>query len=185
MSHAYHDIAFTEAVTALQERAGSRDAYAKQGTRDRNATLGPAEAAFIAARDGFYLGSVSETGWPYIQFRGGPAGFVRVLDETTLGWADFRGNQQFVTAGNVAGDDRVSLFMMDYPNARRLKLYGHLTYRDAADLPDAAAALAVSGYKAQIDRVAIVRVAAFDWNCPQHIPRRFTVAELDALEEAE
>ncbi len=179
MSHAYHDIAFTPAVTALQERAGTRDAYARASGGDevRYHDLTEREAAFIAARDGFYLGSVSETGWPYIQFRGGPAGFIRAIDAHTLGWADFRGNQQFVTAGNVSADDRVSLFLMDYPGRRRLKLFGHLAYRDAADAPELAAALAVPGYPAKIDRVALVRVEGFDWNCPQHIPQRLTAEE--------
>lgn len=177
MTHRYHETAFTPVVQRLQEKAGSREAYARAGQRS-NDRFTDREDGFIAARDGFYLASVSETGWPYVQFRGGAVGFVQVLDATTLGWADFRGNQQFVTAGNVAADDRVALFFMDYPNRRRLKLFGHLAYTDAADEPELAARLAIPGYRAKVDRVAFVRLEAFDWNCPQQIPQRFTLAEL-------
>lgn len=179
MSHRWHEIAFTPAVERAQEAEGSREAYAKAtekaGPNDR---FTEREVGFVARRDGFYLASVSETGWPYVQFRGGPPGFVRVLGEATLGWADFRGNQQYVTVGNVEQDDRVAMFFMDYPSKRRLKLFGHLSYTAAADDPELAASLAVPGYKATVQRSALVRLTAFDWNCPQHIPQRYTVAEL-------
>jgi predicted pyridoxine 5'-phosphate oxidase superfamily flavin-nucleotide-binding protein len=175
--NAYHAIAFTDAVTALQESGGSRNAYARARSRG-NERLGPPEVAFIGERDGFFLASVSESGWPYVQFRGGPPGFVHVLDPGLIGWADFRGNQQFITAGNVAGDDRVSLFFMDYAGRRRLKLFGRLRYAAAADEPGLAARLTIPGYKARVDRVALVEVAAWDRNCPQHIPQRYTLAEL-------
>lgn len=168
----------------LQERAGSRAAYAGAGERGgANDRFSASETRFVSERDGFYLATVSETGWPYVQFRGGPVGFARVLDDRTLGWADFRGNQQFVTAGNAsAGDGRVALILVDYPNRRRLKLFGHLSFTDAADAPDLAARLLVPGYRARVDRAAVLRLAGFDWNCPQHIPQRFTVDELgDAL----
>jgi hypothetical protein len=175
----YHEIAFTPQVRALQEHAGSRDAYARQGERaGGNDRLRPEEMAFIAERDGFYVASVSESGWPYVQFRGGPPGFARTPDSSTVAWADFHGNQQFMTAGNVLTGDRVSLFFMDYPGQRRLKIFGHLSFVDAADDPALAQALAVPGYRARVDRIARVRVAAWDRNCPQHIPRRFTLAEL-------
>lgn len=177
----YNEIAFTPSVVALQEKGGSRDAYARQGPRPGgNDHLGAAEISYIAERDGFYIASVSETGWPYVQFRGGPPGFARTPDANTIAWADFRGNQQFVTAGNVATESRVALFFMDYPGQRRLKVYGHLTFRDAAEDPGLAAALAVPGYRARIDRIAQVRVVAWDRNCPQHIPQRYTLAELQA-----
>ncbi len=181
MSDGYHETAFTPAVRRLQERAGSRGAYAEAGARSGgNDRFTAREARFIAERDGFYLATVSETGWPYVQFRGGPPGFARVLDERTIGWADFRGNQQFVTAGNAsAGDGRAALILMDYPNRRRLKLFGQLSFTDAEDAPDLAARLLVPGYRAQADRAAVLRLVGFDWNCPQHIPRRFTPDELD------
>lgn len=184
MTNRYHETAFTPAVRRLQERAGSRGAYADpDGKRPPNDRFGPREAQFIAERDGFYLATVSEAGWPYVQFRGGPTGFARVLDEGTLGWADFRGNQQFVSAGNAsAGDGRASLILMDYPNRRRLKLFGHLSFTDAEEAPDLLARLAVPGYRAKADRAAVLRLVGFDWNCPQHIPQRFTLDELgDAL----
>jgi uncharacterized protein len=173
----YHDIAFTPEALALQVAGGSRDAYAKQGPRPGgNAQLRPDEIAYIAERDSFYVASVSQTGWPYVQFRGGAPGFVHA-DAETIAWADFRGNQQFQTSGYVLGDDRVSLFFMDYAGKRRLKVYGHLHFFDAATRPDLVAQLAVPGYVARIDRIAIVRVAAWDRNCPQHIPDRLTREE--------
>ena len=182
MSNAYFDIAFTPEVQALQARDGSREAYARAGSRPGgNALLGDAERAFIAERDGFYVASVSATGWPYMQFRGGPPGFARTPDAATIAWADFRGNQQFVTSGNVVTDDRVSLFFMDYPGQRRLKVFGHLEFRPAAADPALAAVLAVPGYPARVDRIAWLRVAAWDRNCPQHIPQRLTHAEWTAL----
>lgn len=185
MTNRYHETAFTPAVRGLQERAGSRENYAASGAREgRDSDRFTArEAQFIAERDGFYLATVSETGWPYVQFRGGPPGFARVLDERTLGWADFRGNQQFVSVGNASSaDGRAALILMDYPNRRRLKLFGHLAFTDAADAPELVDRLSVPGYRAKADRAAVLRLAGFDWNCPQHIPQRFTVDELgDAL----
>lgn len=183
MARAFAEIAFTPSVRAAQERYGS----AKAGERflsdeiDRRDTLTENEASFIQARDGFYLGTVSEDGWPYIQFRGGPAGFLRVLDEKTVAWADFRGNRQYLSAGNLGANDRVSLFLMDYPNRRRLKLWGRARIVDAADNPGLVEALFPAGYKAVPERVVAVTIAAFDWNCPQHIPQRLTAEEWVAL----
>ena len=177
--NSYHAIAFTPGVQGLQEKGGSRTAYARAAARSGgNDVLDMPEQVFIAERDGFFIASVSETGWPYVQFRGGPPGFVRVLDARTIGWADFRGNQQFITTGNVAADSRVSLFFMDYPGRRRLKVFGHLRYLDPVDAPDLAARLTLQGYKARVDRLAVVRIDAWDRNCPQHIPQRYTLAEL-------
>lgn len=177
--NAYHSIAFTPNVLALQEQGGSRASYARAGERTGgNDRLGASEMAFIAERDGFYIASVSETGWPYMQFRGGPAGFARTPDAATIAWADFRGNQQFLTSGNALADDRVSLFFMDYAGRRRLKVFGRLKFVAAAAAPELATELAVPGYRAKVDRVAIVTVAAWDRNCPQHIPGRYTLAEL-------
>ncbi len=184
MTNRYHETAFTPAVRRLQERAGSREAYAAAGARGGpNDRFTAREAQFISERDGFYFATVSEAGWPYVQFRGGPPGFARVLDERTIGWADFRGNQQFVSAGNAsAGDGRAALILVDYPNRRRLKLFGHLSFADAGDAPDLAARLLVPGYRAEADRAAVLRLTGFDWNCPRHIPQRFTLDELeDAL----
>ena len=151
MALRFAELMFTPAVKAEQERLGSRTAYARAErpeapARDR---FGPAEAAFIAARDSFYVASVSETGWPYIQHRGGPPGFLKVLDDRTLGFADFRGNRQYVSLGNLKGDDRVALFLMDYPHRRRLKVLGHARAVDAASEPDLVAKLADPGYPAR------------------------------------
>ena len=185
MLHKWLEIASTPAVRAARERYGSAAQYARlDGTQStdgpvRNDRLGEAEAEFIASRDGFYLASISETGWPYVQYRGGPAGFLKVLDEHTLGFADFRGNRQYVTTGNVAGNDRVSLFLMDYAHQRRLKIFGHLRMVDVGDDPELAAQLALPGYAARVERAALIQVEAFDWNCPQHITPRFTQAELN------
>ncbi|GJD94204.1 pyridoxamine 5'-phosphate oxidase family protein [Methylobacterium iners] len=178
MAHAYLDIARTPRVRAAEERQGSLGAYARTEVGDPyHDRLGPEEAAFIAARDGFYLGTVSETGWPYIQYRGGPPGFLRVLDETTLGFADFRGNRQYISVGNLAGEARVSLFLMDYANRRRLKIFGQARVVEAGEDPSLAGSLAVPGYRGLVERSVVVTVAGFDWNCPQHITPRFTAAE--------
>jgi hypothetical protein len=186
MGHRYAEIAFTDAVKSVQQAMGSRDAYSRrEDGPDSNDRLGPDEATFVAARDGFYVASVSETGWPYVQFRGGPPGFLRVLDERTLGFADLRGNRQYVTAGNLAADDRVSLFLMDYAHRRRLKIFGRARATDARDDPALASRLGVAGYPGRIERAVLVAVEAFDWNCPRHITPRFTQAELaDALASA-
>ncbi len=179
MSDKYADIAFTGSVKAAQQALGSRAAYARRETGpDVNARLGPAETQFIAQRDGFYIGSVSETGWPYVQFRGGPPGFLRVLGDDEIGFADFRGNRQYVTTGNLAANDRVSLFLMDYANRRRLKMFGHARLVDMETDPDKVRNLAVEDYPALLERAVLIKVQAFDWNCPQHITPRFTEDEI-------
>jgi len=185
MVHRWLQLASTPSVKAARERYGGAAQYARlDGTLNpdgpvRNDRLDEPEKAFIADRDGFYLATVSETGWPYVQYRGGPKGFLRVLDERRLGFADFRGNMQYVTTGNVSADDRVSLFLMDYARRRRLKIFGRLEMLDADADPTLLDAVAMQGYEAVIERVAIIRVEAFDWNCPQHITPRFTQDELD------
>lgn len=137
------------------------------------------EAEFLAARDSFYLATVSETGWPYVQHRGGPRGFLRVVSPTRIAFADFSGNRQYLSVGNASKDDRASMIVMDYANRRRLKLLGRLRFQDA----DAAAEL--PGYPARIERLATFEVEGFDWNCPQHITPRYTRAEWEAHVRAE
>ncbi len=173
MAIAFADIAFTPSVLRTQEQNGSgRYAGFLSETRNGGDRLGEGERAFIEARDGFYQATSSSTGWPYVQFRGGPAGFVRVLDDQTIAYADLRGNRQYISTGNLSDNDRVSLILMDYPNARRLKIWGRaeITNMDA-DAFD----LAPAGTPAE--RLVKISVKAFDWNCPQHIPRRFTSEE--------
>ena len=181
MRHSFFDLAFTPSVQAEQTRRGSRAAYesAARGKHAGPDALSEREADFVAERDSFYLASVSETGWPYVQHRGGPAGFVRRLDEKTIGWAEFAGNRQYVSAGNTAADDRVSLFFMDYPHRQRLKLLGRLSAYEPGERPDLAEQLAIPGYRARVERLVTVAVEAFDWNCPQHITPRFTAAEIE------
>jgi predicted pyridoxine 5'-phosphate oxidase superfamily flavin-nucleotide-binding protein len=182
MLHRYLEITGTPSVKAAQAANGSRATYARfEAGEVVNNRLSDEEAEFIAARDSFYMATTSETGWPYLQHRGGPAGFLRVLDETTLGFADFGGNRQYISLGNVSVNDRVALFLMDYPNRRRLKIMGHVAPRALAADPDLAARLAVPGYKAKLERALVIQVEAFDWNCPQHITPRFTGAEMDAF----
>lgn len=183
MAHKFAEIAFTPTVREIQAAAGSRTAYARMdGGEDYNHRLTEREAGFIAARDSFYMASVSETGWPYVQHRGGPAGFMKVLDERTLGFADYAGNRQYVSTGNFSKDDRVALFFMDYPNRRRLKLLGRVRIVDGDD-PDTLARLGDSHYQARVERGFIIAVEAFDWNCPQHITPRFSEAEVAGLLE--
>jgi len=180
MSRRFAEIAFTPAVRALQERHGSRARYAQmQASGAPGDALGPREAQFLAQADSFYLATVNETGWPYVQHRGGPPGFLRVLSPTQIGFADFRGNQQYVSAGNAARDDRASAIVMDYVERRRLKLMGRLRFVDLADAdPALVRAVELPGYRARVERVALLDVVAFDWNCPQHITQRFTLEQL-------
>jgi uncharacterized protein len=181
MSRAFSDIAFTPAVRAVQTRMGSRAAYARlDRADDARAALTAEESAFIAACDGFYQATVSETGWPYVQFRGGPAGFLQVLDAKTLGYADFRGNVQYVSVGNLAGDARVSLLLMDHAHRRRLKILGRARVVEPGEDPALIARLTPPDYPARVQRAVIITVEAFDWNCPQHITPRFTTAEIEA-----
>lgn len=179
MAHAFLAITMTPAVKALQAIDGSHEIYRRAETGEPAYNrLTSRETAFIAARDSLYMASVGETGWPYIQHRGGPRGFVKVLDEATLGFLDFRGNRQFLTAGNLQHDDRVSLFLMDYPGRKRLKILGHAQSTPVSERPQLAERLALPGYRGEAQRIMTITIAAFDWNCPQHITPRFTKDEM-------
>ena len=181
MPHKYAQIAFTDSVRQVQVEQNSRSGYAKmdQG-EDYNYLMSQYEADFINERDSFYMASVSETNWPYLQHRGGPKGFMRVIDESTLGFADFSGNRQYVSTGNFRTNDRVALFFMDYPNKRRLKLMGRIKLVPNNDW-ETLATLEVEGYRANVERAFLIHVEAFDWNCPQHITPRFTEEDLEQL----
>jgi hypothetical protein len=181
MGNKFGQIAFTPSVRRVQTEQGSREHYAAADSRDwHNSELGKDEAEFVKARDSFYMASVSESDWPYLQHRGGPAGFVKVLDSKTIGFADYRGNRQYISVGNLVKNDRVALFFMDYPHRLRLKLLGHaeLVGPDRAELMSS---LAVADYKARVERGFVVHVSAFDWNCPQHITPRYTQLEVEAV----
>lgn len=182
MALRFAELMFTDHVKAEQEKAGSRQSYARMELpqappRDR---FGAGEAAFIAERDSFYMASVTETGWPYVQHRGGPPGFLKLLDERTIGFADFRGNRQYVSVGNLKTDDRVSLFLMDYPNQRRLKILGHAREVTIEGEPELIERLRDPGYMAAVERGIVIEIEGFDWNCPQHITPRFTEAQVQA-----
>ena len=182
MSYGFLDIAVTPSVRAVQAANRADGLWSAQDIDRPSDRFTLSEAAFIAARDSFYLASVSETGWPYVQHRGGPSGFLKVLDERTLAFADFRGNRQYISLGNLAANDRVAMILMDYPNRRRLKIYGRLSSLALDEDPALAAAVLAPGHKGRPERVLKVALEAFDWNCPQHITPRFTAAELaDAL----
>ena len=186
MAHQFAEIMFTESVKAAQEDYGSRDRLERfTAMAGPNDELTDREADFIAQRDTFYMATVNEDGWPYVQHRGGPKGFLRVVGPKCLAYADFRGNTQLVSVGNVSSNDRVSLILMDYPNRRRLKILGHMRVENASAVPsEDLAAVELPDYRAQVERVVYIDVAAFDWNCPQHITQRYTQEEWGSLEGA-
>jgi len=185
MAYSFLDIARTPSVIAAQQENGSAELYGRPDIPRDYTHFTPKEAAFIAERDSFYLATVSETGWPYVQHRGGPAGFLRLLDERTLAFSDYRGNRQYISLGNASVNPRVSLFLMDYPNRRRLKIYARMETRQLDADAALAAATASPGYPGKAERVILFHLEAFDWNCPQHITPRFSEAELvKALEPA-
>ena len=180
MSYGFLDIAITPSVRAVQAGMGAATTWDDfQGQRAFDRLTGN-EAAFIGARDSFYMATVSETGWPYVQHRGGSAGFLKVVDEATLAFADYRGNRQYISTGNLAANDRACLFLMDYKQRARLKIYVHVETLGVDDDPALTTLVTVPGYKAKIERLFKLRLDAFDWNCPQHITPRFTEQEVRA-----
>lgn len=182
MARAFARIAFTPAVKAVQTHMGSRAAYSQFETgADELAQLGPMEIDFIGERDSLYQGTVGESGWPYVQHRGGPAGFLKVLDQRTLGYADFSGNRQYLSVGNLHHDDRISLFLMDYAQQRRLKIWGRARLVDEDIEPELVARLESPGYRARVERGVVITIEAFDWNCPKYITPRYTRAEVEHL----
>jgi hypothetical protein len=182
VARAFARIAFTPNVQAAQARMGSRDAYRTAELGDVEAVeLSPHEVEFIGARDSFYQGTVGENGWPYVQHRGGPPGFLKVLGPRTIGYADYSGNRQYISVGNLDGDDRVSLFLMDYPAQRRLKIWGRARIVDEDSEPALFASLESTGYRARVERGVVITVEAFDWNCPKYITPRFTEQQVRDL----
>jgi predicted pyridoxine 5'-phosphate oxidase superfamily flavin-nucleotide-binding protein len=179
VAYTYGSLVFTPVVKALQERYGSRRQYAK---RENSAfspdAIGPSERQFLTEADSFYMSSVGATGWPYVQHRGGPKGFLKFIDERTLAFADFRGNKQYISAGNLATDDRVALILVDYPRQARLKIIGHVQIFEGTDAKEWAGKLSDPGYDAVVERVIVIHVEASDWNCSQHITPRFTEEQI-------
>src|SRR5437868_5992674 len=167
MSNGFLDIATTPAVLAAQAANGSAGLYDKVVAKRPSNRFSETEASFIAARDSFYMASVSESGWPYVQHRGGPPGFLKLIDETRLAFPDFRGNRQYISLGNVAAENRVALILMDYPRRRRLKLYARIEPRDLATDPGLATRLTLRAYRGVAERAFLLSLEAFDWHCPQ------------------
>ena len=171
------DLAFTETVKAIQTRKGSRNGYAKrQEQADWATSITPELAEFVAAQTSVFLGTANNSGQPYIQHRGGPPGFLHVLDEQSIAFADFRGNQQFITLGNLAENPKAFLFLVDYATRRRVKIWG--TARVVEDDPALVATLMPQGYKARAEQAILFAVATWDANCPQHIPQRFDAEDV-------
>jgi predicted pyridoxine 5'-phosphate oxidase superfamily flavin-nucleotide-binding protein len=184
----YAQLAYTRSVQQQQAQRGSARANTARliGGTDPD-RLGRCEREFIAQRDGFYLATVNQFGWPYVQFRGGPPGFLHVLDDRTLAFVDVRGNRQYITTGNLDADNRVALFFMDYACQRRLKLFGYASHHALDEDPSLADRLNDTCTDGHVERIVVIRVEGLDWNCTQHITPRFTVRELapviDALKE--
>lgn len=178
MSYDFLDIAVTPAVRAAQAAMGSDGLWTDFKGHRTSDRFTANEAAFIADRDSFYMATVSETGWPYVQHRGGPRGFLKVIDDRTLAFADYRGNRQYISVGNTAGNERACLFLMDYAQRARLKIYVHAEVVALDADPALAELVAVPGYKAKLERIFRLRLEAFDWNCSQHITPRFTEQEI-------
>jgi len=181
MARPFAEITFTAPVKAAQERYGSRRMNQRfeemEGTPD---LIGDAEQTFIEARDGFYQATANSDGWPYVQFRGGRSGFLKVLDDHTIGYADFRGNVQYISVGNLADNDRVALILMDYANQRRLKIWGRARLVHEEENPVLLKQLQDPTYRAKVERAVVITIEAMDWNCPQHITPRYTEAEVQA-----
>lgn len=180
MPNAFTTISFTESVKAAQTRYGSRESNHRFEVSDNpHNQLNEAEAEFIQGRDSFYIATISENDWPYVQHRGGPTGFIKVLDNRTIGFADFKGNRQYISVGNLNANAHTSLILMDYPNRRRLKLWGTTRIIHETDEPDLIARLETPSYKARVERGIVIRIEAIEWNCPQHITPRYSEAEVD------
>ena len=187
MPHAFAQIAFTPQVKAQQQRDGSRAGYARSFEADAqtfNDRLGPAETDFLGQLRSFYMATVSETGWPYVQHRGGPAGFVQVLDDRHIAFADYAGNRQLISLGNLTSNPRVALIAVDYAQRVRLKLLGTLVAQPLADDAALAARLAAPGTRARPQRAMVITVEGFDWNCPQHIPLRVDAEDVQRALDA-
>lgn len=180
MAKNFATIAFTDPVKALQEKNGSRASYARMEQKTWVDGLTENEMAFISQRDSFYLASTGENGYPYIQHRGGPPGFVKVLDAKRIGFIDFRGNMQYISVGNISSNDKVALIMVDYPARARLKIYARAEIVELKDDPELLAALDLGDYAFRPERMMVLHIEAYDWNCPQHITPRYTIDEIEA-----
>jgi hypothetical protein len=181
----YGSIAFSEASKRFQEKAGSRLSYARMENQDSFNGLTENEIEFISQRDGFYLSTLGENGFPYIQYRGGPKGFLKVLDKDRLGFVDFQGNRQFISTGNIITNPKASLFLMDYAAKARLKIFAEVELVELKDNPKLFDQLNLTDYKFRPERMMVLHVQAFNWNCPQHITPRYTLEEIQEAFESQ
>lgn len=182
MSQNFMELAFTESVKAEQEKHGSRISYQRMEDRNPNQTkLSIRETHFIEQRDGFYLSTVGENGWPYVQFRGGPRGFLKSIDAHTLAYADFRGNMQYISSGNMHSTKKAALILLDYPSRTRIKIWAETEILKPEEHPEMLEQLTAPDYQAKVERIVLFRIKGFDWNCPQHITPKFTFEEMKEL----
>lgn len=178
MAKNYAELAFTSAIKEMQEKLGSRVSYARKAKHTYVDGFTENEIIFISQRDSFYIASIGENNYPYIQHRGGPPGFLKVLDSKRLGFIDFRGNMQYITTGNLATNNNIALIMIDYPSRSRLKIYAKAEIIELNDNPDLFELLDLKEYKFRPERMIVFHVEAYDWNCPQHIIPRYTLEEI-------
>ncbi len=178
MSKNFTKLAFTDSVKREQERFGTRRSYARMEQAGDQYELTQREIQFIDSRDSFYMATVGENGWPYVQFRGGPKGFLKIIDSTTIGYADFMGNRQYISTGNINSNGKAALILLDYPYQARLKIWAESEIIYAEDNPELLKELSDSDYNAHVERLIIFRIQAYDWNCPQHITPRYTIDEI-------
>lgn len=179
MSNMFTKITFTDAVKEVQELMGSRKSYGRfESGPDRNHEFSENEIDFISQRDSFYTSTVSESGWPYIQHRGGPKGFLKVLSKNQIAFADFSGNRQYITVGNLTTNPRIAMILVDYPNRARLKILGKVELINSEQNPELIDQLTSKDYDAKVERGFLISIEGFDWNCPQHITPRWTAEEI-------
>jgi uncharacterized protein len=179
MAKNFAALAFTDAVKAMQAKYGSRASYARMERDTYVDGLTENEIGFIAQRDSFYIASIGENNFPYIQHRGGPKGFLRVLDAKRIGFIDFRGNMQYISVGNIATNNNVALILVDYPARARLKILAKAEMVELKDDPKLFDLLDLDEYKIKPERMIVLHVEAYDWNCPQHITPRYTVEDIE------
>lgn len=182
MAQNFTTYTFTDSVKKAQEKYGSRSSYLNMESKGVDQfQLFQRETAHIQNMDSFYLSTVNENGWPYVQFRGGPKGFLKIIDRSTLGYADFRGNMQYISTGNINDNNRVAMILLDYPSKTRLKIWAETEILEPDANPELSTKLILPEYKAKVERLVIFHIKAFDWNCPQHITPKYTLEEMKEL----
>jgi len=183
MKMTFTEIAFTESVRKEQEKYGARNAYARMEQNAKSKSLSEKEIAFIESRDSFYMATISENNWPYVQHRGGVKGFLTVLDSTRFAYADFRGNGQYISSGNLRANNKTSIIMMDYPSQQRLKVWAETSIMDVGTNQALEARLKIQDYSVAVERIIQFTILAFDWNCPRYITPRYTEDEIIRMQQ--